>query len=84
MQNKEMEAMLRDGTARDVSMFEQTAEGYFKLPDESYADFELCVADTEHWIKSVGKHFKTGKYVASLYEVSFQSPRSGWDCVWIR
>lgn len=79
-----MEAMLENGVARDVSKFEKTSEGYYKLPDESWADFELCDAETEQWIKSVGKHFKTGKLVASLYEVSFQSPRNGWDCVWIR
>jgi hypothetical protein len=79
-----MEAMIKNDIARDVSKFEKTPEGWYKLPDESYADFELCIADTEQWIKSVGKNLKTGELFASPFEKSFQSVKKGWECLWIR
>lgn len=86
MTNRGMQALLNRGEAMDVSSFEKTPEGWYKIPKGRFnpdSDMDLCVAATEEWIKSVGRNLATGEVFASIHE-TFYPAKSGWECVWLR
>lgn len=84
MDNLAMEALLKTGEAVDVSGYEKTPEGWYKIPDwQGVRDLDLCVASIERWIHSVGKNLATGEVFASTTNV-FYPPKNGWECVWLR
>jgi len=83
IRNQAMERMVQDGEAIDVSGFERTPEGYYRIPAGlAFGDKDLCDAKTEEWIWSVGRS-PTGEFFASTKSNFYPAPE-GRTCAWLR
>jgi hypothetical protein len=83
MINKSMEKMLKDGEALDLSKYPKNADGDAVLPPTlDIEGLDLCYADTESWIWSVGKNRKTGEVLASTSSKFYGDP--AFECLWLR
>jgi hypothetical protein len=82
MLNKRMEEMLREGEAIDVSPY-LNRDGDYDLPASIDVDGkDLCNAETEQWIWSVGKRLSDGAIIASHSSKLYQNPE--FECIWLR
>lgn len=83
MQNRAMEAKLAKGEAIDVSKWERTPDGDYRMPkgQEFVADVDYCDAELEAWIWSIGE-LADGSVVASTASKFYQA--AGVECLWLR
>jgi len=83
MINKSMEEMLKTGEALDLSKYPKNQEGDAILPPTlNIEGMELCYADTERWVWSVGRNPKTGEVLASTSSKFYEDP--SFECLWLR
>jgi len=82
MKNKAMERKLKSKEAIDLSTFPQTIVGDYVLDDLDFEGMDLCNAETEKWIRSVGKHKQSGFVLASETNKFYQNP--DFECLWLR
>lgn len=94
MHNKAMQRKLDAHEAIDVSKFPRTPEGDYILRPrgqtragriltrEEVENMDLCDAQTEAWIWSVGVENGTGRILASVESKFYQHP--DFECIWLR
>lgn len=85
LRNRAMQRKLNASEAIDVSGYERRPGGAYDLGGLSEADIEgmdLCNAQTEQWIWSVGVHRETGGLYASHTGEFYQNP--AFRCIWLR
>ena len=94
MVNRAMARKLVMGEARDVSAFRidpnlvgQQFTGCYLLPetwrrDFDHEEFDLCDAEREQWIWSVGVFHETGQVFAATDARFYQNDH--FRCVWLR
>lgn len=83
LNNKAMQRKLDEGSAIDVGEYEHMTDGLYRLPlDLKIGSLDLCVAKTEQWIWSVGKHKVTGDVFASTDDRFYKN--ADYECVWLR
>ena len=81
MINKQMEHLLGEGLAIDVSEFPVSGEGDYIL-DSYVPSCQYCNAVTEQWILSIGCHILSMHIYASVTN-KFHN-RSGYQCLYLR
>jgi hypothetical protein len=82
MRNKAMARKLRKGEAVDVSGFNRTPDGDYRLPD--FADgMDYCDARDEEWIWSIGRYRHNGVILASRSN-KFYPSTAEVECLWLR
>lgn len=82
MANKAMQRKIEDGDAIDISGFERTANGEYKIPEDIFdQELDYCNAATEEWVWSIGKN-KDGVILAAMDARFYQS--DDHECLWLR
>lgn len=76
-----MQDGLEAGEIIDVSKFPRMDDGSFLLPI-FMDDVDYCVANTDEWIWSIGKHKLSGRIFAAKDARFYQNPN--YDCLWLR
>lgn len=86
MRNKAMERKLQSGACIDLRDCATPQSGIYLIPDvcwEVWKDgTDFCDSWTEEWIRSIGRHKKTGEIVASTTAQFYQNP--SYECLWLR
>lgn len=81
MNNKEMQHLLEEGLAIDVSEFPRGGAGEYIL-DSYVPSCQYCDATTEEWIISIGCHVETMRIYASTTNKFYELP--GYQCLYLR
>lgn len=85
LRNRAMQRLLNAGEAIDVSSYPRKEGGAYHLEgfaEEDITGMDLCNAETERWIRSVGLHKETGHIFASHSGEFYQNP--AFRCIWLR
>ncbi len=85
MDNKSMARKLAAGECLDLSPLERTKEGDYIIPESWVSLIEgrdLCNANDETWIWSVGRRLNDGVVLASHSAKLYQNPH--FECLWLR
>ena len=93
IRNRRMLEMLEAGEAIDVSECRRNESGDYVLEGETLETFtasnkespegiDLCDADLEQWICSVGRDLRTGEVLAATTSKFYES--ADYECLWLR
>jgi hypothetical protein len=83
MRNFRMAELIKKGEALDVDKVGVSlGNGVWELSGYFWQDAELCVVETEEWIKSVGKSNADGRIYASVDNRYYKNP--DYACLFLR
>ena len=83
MENRAMRDKLERGECIDLSKCTRTPNGWYIIPPDVWQeDIDYCNAQSEAWIRSIGKDRATGIIYASQGADLYQN--DSYECIWLR